>query len=93
MDDADWKRWAEAGPFKQSSGQIVEIHPEGVGPHSPFDEYLVERWRSCDQGHRYTLNPVEHSGLVIPQSCEARITLESPLYDDPSLLAQKAFHS
>src|SRR5271170_3412381 len=75
MDDADWKRWAEAGPFKQSSGQIVEIRPQGVGPHSSFDEYFsVERWRSCDQGHRYTPNPVEHSRLVIPQSCEARIT-------------------
>jgi hypothetical protein len=76
MDDADWKRWVEAGPFKKSSGQIVEIHPEGIGPHSSFDEYFsVERWRSCDQGHRYMPNLVERSGLVIPQSCEAQITL------------------
>jgi hypothetical protein len=41
MDDADWKRWVEAGPFKQSSGQIIEIHPEGVGLHSSFDEYFL----------------------------------------------------
>jgi hypothetical protein len=75
MDDVDWERWAEAGPFKQSSGQIVKIHPEEVCPHSSFDEYFsVERWRSCDQGYRYTPNPVEHPGLVIPQSCEARTT-------------------
>ena len=40
MDDADWKRWAEAGLFRQSSGQIVEIHPQGVGPHSSFDKYF-----------------------------------------------------
>ena len=39
MDDADWKRWAKADPFKQSSRQIVETYPEGVGPHSSFDEY------------------------------------------------------
>lgn len=74
-------RDGEAGPFKQSSWQIVEIHPEGVGPHSSLmSTSRLKGGVSCDQGHRYTPNLVEHSRLVIPQSCEARIT---------SLLAQR----
>jgi hypothetical protein len=62
MDDADWKRWVEAGPFKKSSGQIVGIHPEGVGPHSSFDEYFsVERWRSCDQRSQVYVCPTQQN--------------------------------
>jgi hypothetical protein len=44
LDDADWMRWVEAGPFKQSGRQAVEILPERVSLHSSFNEYIsVER--------------------------------------------------
>jgi hypothetical protein len=76
MDDAYWKRWVEADPFEQSSGQIVEIHPEGlVLTHRSMSTSRFKGGVSCDEGHRYMPNLVERSGLVIPQSCEARIAL------------------
>ena len=65
------------------AGRLLRFIPkELVLTHRSMSTSRLKGWRSCDQGHRYTPNPVEHSRLVIPQSCEARIT---------DLLAQRPF--